>query len=82
MNCDITLLLVALLSLVNESGSASTTIEPFVYDGDNIALTFDGIGNQTHRYLHGAEVDQILADENAAGELGGKPRHVHSGESL
>ncbi len=27
-------------------------------------LSFDGSGTQTHRYLHGAGVDQVLADEN------------------
>ena len=38
-----------------------------VYDGSNIVLTFDGIGAQTHRYLYGTGVDQILADETATG---------------
>jgi RHS repeat-associated protein len=37
--------------------------ERYVYDGLHIALAFDGAGNQTHRYLYGTEVDQILADE-------------------
>jgi YD repeat-containing protein len=37
--------------------------ERYVYDGENIALVFDGAGVQTHRYLYGAGVDQILADE-------------------
>jgi RHS repeat-associated protein len=37
--------------------------ERYVYDGLHIALVFDGTGNQTHRYLYGTEVDQILADE-------------------
>ncbi|MGB3654038.1 MAG: FG-GAP-like repeat-containing protein [Rivularia sp. (in: cyanobacteria)] len=49
------------------AGIATATVERFVYDGDNIALTFDGNGTQTHRYLHGAVVDQILADEDANG---------------
>ena len=51
------------------AGSSSATVERFVYDGDHIALTFDGNGNQTHRYLHGTQIDQILADENATGEV-------------
>jgi RHS repeat-associated protein len=38
-----------------------------VYDGDNIALTFDGNGTQTHRYLYGPRVDEILADETLTG---------------
>ena len=45
------------------AGPATATTERMVYDGDNIALTFDGQGNQTHRYLYGSGVDQILADE-------------------
>jgi RHS repeat-associated protein len=45
------------------AGSASVLSERMVYDGSNIALTFDGNGNQTHRYLYGPGIDQILADE-------------------
>jgi RHS repeat-associated protein len=37
--------------------------ERYVYDGSNIALVFDGAGTQTHRYLYGIGVDQVLADE-------------------
>jgi RHS repeat-associated protein len=37
--------------------------ERYVYDGANIAIVFDGAGTQTHRYLYGDGVDQILADE-------------------
>jgi RHS repeat-associated protein len=33
-----------------------------------IILSFDGNGTQTHRYLHGMGVDQILADENSQGK--------------
>jgi RHS repeat-associated protein len=45
------------------AGLATPQTERMVYDGDNIALTFDGTGTQTHRYLYGPGVDQILADE-------------------
>jgi YD repeat-containing protein len=45
------------------SGPATPTTERMVYNGDNIALTFDGQGTQTHRYLFGPGVDQVLADE-------------------
>jgi RHS repeat-associated protein len=45
------------------AGSAPAQTERMVYDGDNIALTFDGNGTQTHRYLFGPGVDQVLADE-------------------
>jgi RHS repeat-associated protein len=37
--------------------------ERYVYDGSNIALVFDAAGTQTHRYLYGVGVDQVLADE-------------------
>ena len=39
------------------------TVERYVYDGSDIALVFDGAGVQTHRYLYGTGVDQILAQE-------------------
>ena len=50
-------------------GSAPAEVERFVYDGEHIALVFDGEGNQTYRYLHGVEVDQVIAQEDAAGEV-------------
>ncbi|GAC1460231.1 MAG: hypothetical protein NVS2B14_02100 [Chamaesiphon sp.] len=50
-------------------GSNPAQGERFVYDGDNIALTFDGNGTLTHRYLYGPMVDQILADENTQGQV-------------
>ncbi|NJN23214.1 MAG: RHS repeat-associated core domain-containing protein [Acaryochloridaceae cyanobacterium RL_2_7] len=43
--------------------------ERFIYDGDHIALVFDGEGNQTHRYFHGPQIDQVLAEETADGEV-------------
>jgi RHS Repeat len=49
----------------NGAGPATPQTERMVYDGDNITLTFDGTGTQTHRYLYGAEVDQILVDETS-----------------
>ncbi|MDB9440212.1 hypothetical protein PN497_02285 [Sphaerospermopsis kisseleviana CS-549] len=51
------------------SGAATPTVERYVYDGQNIALTFDGNGTQTHRYFYGTGVDQILADENGQGQV-------------
>jgi RHS repeat-associated protein len=47
------------------AGPTTATTERMVYDGSDIALTFDGTGKQTHRYLYGPGVDQILADETA-----------------
>ncbi len=49
------------------SGPATSVTERIVYDGSNIALTFDGQGYQTHRYLFGPGVDQVLADETTTG---------------
>jgi RHS repeat-associated protein len=52
------------------SGPQAPRKEYFIYDGQDIALSFvdpDGPGVQApslqHRYLHGPAVDQILADE-------------------
>ncbi len=45
-------------------GPATTT--QFVYDGQHIALSFEGNTSSAalkHRYLHGPAIDQILADE-------------------
>jgi RHS repeat-associated protein len=38
-------------------------VERYVIDRNQIALVFDGAGVQTHRYLYGTQVDQVLADE-------------------
>jgi len=51
------------------SGPAPASVESFVYDGTHIALTFDGNGNLTHRYLYGPGVDQIIADQNSSGQV-------------
>jgi RHS repeat-associated protein len=40
-------------------------VERYVIDRNQIALVFDGAGTQTHRYLYGTAVDQVLADETA-----------------
>jgi RHS repeat-associated protein len=40
-------------------------VERYVIDRNQIALVFDGAGSQTHRYLYGTQVDQVLADETA-----------------
>jgi RHS repeat-associated protein len=41
-------------------------VERYVIDRNQIALVFDGAGVQTHRYLYGTQVDQVLADETLA----------------
>jgi RHS repeat-associated protein len=43
--------------------------ERYVLDRNQIALVFDGNGNQTHRYLYGTQIDQVLADESPARTL-------------
>ena len=50
-------------------GAATATEERYVYDGEHIALVFDGEGNQVSRYLHGPQIDQVLAEETADGEV-------------
>ncbi|WP_370623551.1 peroxidase family protein [cf. Phormidesmis sp. LEGE 11477] len=50
-------------------GVGAATEERYVYDGEHIALVFDGEGNQVSRYLHGPQVDQVLAEETVAGEV-------------
>ncbi|WP_370623539.1 peroxidase family protein [cf. Phormidesmis sp. LEGE 11477] len=50
-------------------GIGAATEERYVYDGEHIALVFDGEGNQVSRYLHGPQVDQVLAEEMADGEV-------------
>ncbi|MGR3278684.1 FG-GAP-like repeat-containing protein [Acaryochloris marina NIES-2412] len=50
-------------------GPESEWTERFVYDGDHIALVFDENGEQTHRYLHGPQIDQVLSEEIANGEV-------------
>ena len=50
-------------------GLGTAEVERFLYDGDHIALVFDGEGNQTHRYLHGPQIDQVLAEETADGQV-------------
>jgi RHS repeat-associated protein len=44
-------------------------VERYVIDRNQIALVFDGAGVQTHRYLYGTQVDQVLADETSTRTL-------------
>jgi RHS repeat-associated protein len=41
----------------------------WITDGADVVLAFDKNGAVTNRYLHGPAIDQILADENALGEV-------------
>jgi YD repeat-containing protein len=44
-------------------------LERYIYDGSNIALVFDGQGNQTGRYFNGPVVDFVLAEEKGDGAI-------------
>lgn len=50
-------------------GPQAATTERYVYDGNQIALVFDGQGNPVQRFLYGTQVDQVLVQENGNGEL-------------
>ena len=54
---------------IDSDGSGDSESERLIYDGDHITLSFDGTGDITHRYLYGANIDQILADEDAQGDI-------------
>jgi RHS repeat-associated protein len=49
------------------AGVGVATTERFVYDGNQIALTFDGAGSQRERFLYGPTVDQVIAQEGPGG---------------
>ena len=51
------------------AGVATAEIERYVLDGDHIALTFDEAGNLVERFLHGTEIDQVIAQENGNGDV-------------
>ncbi|WP_017327101.1 RHS repeat domain-containing protein [Synechococcus sp. PCC 7336] len=50
-------------------GALAAQTERFVYDGEHIALVFDGEGNLAYRYLHGPAIDRVLAQEDAEGTV-------------
>ena len=45
------------------AGAGATVNTEYIYDGDNIVLSFDESGDLQNRYLHGPVIDMILADE-------------------
>ena len=51
------------------NGPIVPLVEGLVYDGEHILLSFDGEGNQTHRYLHGPLMDAILADSRGDNQV-------------
>jgi RHS repeat-associated protein len=39
--------------------------ERYIIDRNQISLVFNGSSSQTHRYLYGTEIDQVLADDTS-----------------
>jgi RHS repeat-associated protein len=61
------------------AGVGVAKTERYVYGGDqNIDLIFDESGNVSHRYLFGAGVDQIEADESGGSVLWALTDHLGS----
>jgi RHS repeat-associated protein len=58
-----------LVSRTLQVGQGSATSGYFVYDGTQMMLVLEANGTVQQRTLWGPAVDQILADENAAGDL-------------
>jgi RHS repeat-associated protein len=54
---------------IDRDGSGNFGTERFVYDGDNVALIFDGAGALQQRLFSGTQVDLIWAQENSNGEV-------------
>jgi RHS repeat-associated protein len=50
-------------------GPLAAVTERLVYEQNHIALVFDESGQRTDRYLHGPQIDQIFAAEDAGGDL-------------
>lgn len=50
-------------------GAGEAVIERYVLKGGEIALVFDGEGNQTERYFHGVGIDEVLAVEKINDEV-------------
>jgi RHS repeat-associated protein len=46
-----------------------STHERYIYDGQNLVLVLNPSGEVQDRYLNGAAVDQVLAEEDAAGTV-------------
>jgi RHS repeat-associated protein len=61
------------------SGPQAATIERFIYDRDHIKLVFNGSNTLTRRYLHGPNIDQILADEDVVPKQISWPLSDHQG---
>jgi RHS repeat-associated protein len=51
------------------SGPQAITIERFIYDRDHIKLVFNGSNTLIRRYLHGPNIDQVLAEETNTAQV-------------
>jgi RHS repeat-associated protein len=47
----------------NGAAAGGVSTERYVYDGEHIALVFDGNNTLKQRYLHGPAIDQVLAED-------------------
>ncbi len=54
------------------NSAQSATSQYFVYDGSQLAMTFNDSKELTHRYLYGPQVDQVLVDEVFTAGAGGQ----------
>ncbi|MCI0333620.1 MAG: NucA/NucB deoxyribonuclease domain-containing protein [Planctomycetes bacterium] len=54
------------------AGPVAAASEYFVYDGSQLAMTFNDSKELAHRYLHGPQGDQVLVDEVFAAGAGGQ----------
>jgi RHS repeat-associated protein len=58
-----------MVSRTVQVGVGSPTSGYFIYDGNQMTLALDENGDVEHRLLWGPAVDQILAEENGAGDV-------------
>jgi hypothetical protein len=56
--------------LVDSDGNSSVDVtERYVLEDGHVIVQLDGTGTVQHEYMHGPQVDQVFADENALGEV-------------
>ncbi|WP_345683373.1 LamG-like jellyroll fold domain-containing protein [Novipirellula caenicola] len=53
----------------SDADGFADVVERFVVDGDTVVAVVDETGDITNQFFHGAVVDEVLADENAAGDV-------------
>lgn len=56
--------------LVDSDGDGSVDVtERYVLEGGQVIVQLDGSGTVQHEYMHGPEIDQVFADEDALGAV-------------